>query len=315
MTQVTETEQTAQTYVPEQYAGQQDWMAAPYRNVFPEKSQRTELQTLVAALNQNCTTLAGRMRLGSDAIVINQCNENAESEYDYNQYNIKCYHVNERGVGRSRNLALLHADREFILFSDEDIVYDEGYADKITHEFKMYPRADLMLFNVKQSKGRETYHISDYGRVHWYNYGRYPSYAIAARTKRLQESGVKFSLLFGGGAPYMNGEDSLFLHDCLEKGLRIYHVPVLIGSETQRTSTWFEGYTEKFFFDRGVLYHHLYGSMAWPFGLRFLLKGRKTMCSDIPFSRCAALLKEGIAHGSLSDADSVHPYAGTSDES
>lgn len=276
--------------------------------VFPEGTKPTELLTLVSALNENCTTLAGRMHLGSDAIVINQCNENAESEYLYNQYRIRCYHIDERGVGRSRNLALEHADREFILFSDEDIVYDDGYADKITYAFKMHSRADVLLFNVKQSPGRETYHISDYGRVFWFNYGRYPSYAIAARTARLKNAGIQFSLLFGGGAPYMNGEDSLFLHDCLEKGLRLYHVPERIGREVERESTWFKGYTEKFFFDRGVLYHYLYGSMAYPLGLRFLIKGRKNMCSEIPFSRCAALLKEGIRHAGVSSADVGHPY-------
>ena len=284
-----------------------------YTKVYPEGTEPTELLTLVSALNENCTTLAGRMHMGSDAIVVNQCNENAESEYQYNQYRIRCYHIDERGVGRSRNLALDHADREFILFSDEDIVYEEGYAHKITYAFKMHSRADILLFNVQQSPGRETYHITDYGRVHWYNYGRYPSYAIAARCSRLRESGVRFSHLFGGGAPYMNGEDSLFLHDCLEKGLRIYHVPELIGREVERESTWFKGYTEKFFFDRGVLYHHLYGNMAYPFGLRFLFKGRKNMCTEIPFARCAELMKEGIEHAGVSSADVRHPYDGGAD--
>ena len=178
----------------------------------------------------------------------------------------------------------------------------------------MHPRADLLLFNVAQSPGRETYHISDFGRVRWYNYGRYPSYAIAARTQRLQEAGVRFSLLFGGGAPYMNGEDSLFLHDCLAKRMRIYHVPELIGREAERESTWFKGYTEKFFFDRGVLYHYLYGPMAYPFGLRFLIKGSNAMCREVPFSRCVALLREGIRHAAVSGADVGNPYDGSPDK-
>ena len=286
----------------------------PLTKVYPEGTKPTELLTLVSALNENVTTLAGRMRLGSDAVVVNQCNENAESSYQYAKYNIRCYHVNERGVGRSRNLAMAHADREFILFSDEDIVYEDGYADNITYEFKMRSRADVLLFNVKQSPGRETYSISDYGRVRWYNYGRYPSYAIAARVSRLREAGVTFSLLFGGGALYMNGEDSLFLHDCLQKGLRLYRVPKLIGKEMVRESTWFKGYTEKFFFDRGVLYHHLYGAMAYPFGLRFLIRGYNKMCGDIPFSRCVALLQEGIRYAALPDADVRNPYDSGSDE-
>ena len=273
----------------------------------------TRLQTLVAALNENCTTLASRMRLGSDAIVINQCNEDAESEYNYLDYRIRCFHMNVRGVGASRNEALARTDGEYCLFSDNDIVYEDGYADAVVNAFIQHPRADMLLFNVDQAPERKTYHIGDFGRVRWYNYGRYPSYAIAARTERLKASGVSFSLLFGGGAPYMNGEDSLFLHDCLEKGLRIYHVPVLIGKETPGTSTWFRGYNEKFFFDRGVLYHHLYGNMAYLFGMRFLMRGKNRMCNEIPFNRCTELLKEGIAHAALSDSGSRHPYAGVPD--
>ena len=41
----------------------------------------------------------------------------------------------------------------------------------------------------------------------------YPTYAVAAKREALHRVNVGFSLLFGGGARYSNGEDSLFLHD------------------------------------------------------------------------------------------------------
>ena len=202
-----------------------------------------------------------------------------------------------KGVGLSRNTALENADHELVQFGDDDIVYSQGYAAKIVSEFEKHPEADVLLFNVKQQEGRETYHNTDYKRVSWYNYGRYPAYAICARRRKLVGSGVRYSLLFGGGAPYMNGEDSLFLHDCLKAGLRIYRTDVVIGEETAGESTWFKGYTDKFFFDRGVLYHFLYGSMAPVWGLRFLFKNRKEMCRDKGLGACYKLLRDGIKHG------------------
>ena len=262
-----------------------------------QEKSRTALQTLIAALNENVTTLASRMGLESDAIVVNQCNENAYSEYRYETYRIRCFHSTGRGVGLSRNTALMHADSELCLFADEDIVYRPGYAQAVADTFAAHRGADLILFNVKQSKGRETYHIGSFGRVRWYNYGRYPAYAIAARTASLRKANVVFSLRFGGGAEFMNGEDSLFLHDCLKKGLKIYHAPVLIGEEVPlRPSTWFTGYTDKFFYDRGVLYRALYGRMAQVFAFRFLMKGRGVMCAEKPFAECFRLMKEGIRH-------------------
>ena len=261
------------------------------------------LQILIAALNENTTTLANRMGLECDAIVINQCNETAESMYHYKGYQINCYHRETRGVGRSRNEAMDHADAELILFSDEDIVYRPGYAREITDCFDRNSQADLLLFNVAQSEGRETYRNTDNGRVRWYNYGRYPAYAIAARRQKLTAAGVRSSLLFGGGAKYATGEDSLFLRDCLQRGLKIYRSVELIGEERSRESTWFEGYTEKFFHDRGVRYHYLYGSMALPFGLRWLHKNRDSFCAERPYAECKRLLKEGIRDARVSDSD------------
>ena len=273
----------------------------------------SRLQILVAALNQNTTTLADRMGLECDAIVINQCNETAESMYHYKGYQIRCYHRESRGVGLSRNEALEHADAELLLFSDEDIVYHPGYAEEVIRCFDRNPQADLLLFNVRQSAGRETYRNTDNGRVRWYNYGRYPAYAIAARTAKLKASGVRFSLLFGGGAKYANGEDSLFLRDCLRKGLRLYRSVEEIGEEKERESTWFEGYTEKFFHDRGVLYHYLYGKMALPFGLRWLKKNRAAFCKERPYAECKRLLKEGIRDGRVSDSDNPDDRSGEAD--
>ena len=95
----------------------------------------------------------------------------------------------------------------------------------------------------------------------------------------------------------MNGEDSLFLHDALKAGLNIYRTTVAIGHETANDSTWFKGYTDKFFFDRGVLYHFLYGKMAYVLGFRYLLKNRNIMCKEKGLIKSVILLCKGVSHG------------------
>ncbi len=59
-------------------------------------------------------------------------------------------------------------------------------------------------------------------------------------------------------------------------------------------STWFTGYHEKFFFDRGVLYHYLYGRMAGLFALRFILAKKATMCREIAPGQALKLMRRGI---------------------
>lgn len=261
-----------------------------------------KVQILISAVNQDIKTLPVKMNIGTDAVIVNQCDSYAYQESvlkksaDAAEFGrIQCFSMKERGVGLSRNTALLHANADICLFSDEDIVLTEGCSDMIRDTFAKYPDADMILFNVKVAPARRTYWNEQVKRIRWYNYGRYPAYSIAGKLDALRRANVHFSLLFGGGAKYSNGEDSLFLRDCLSAGLKIYAVPVCIGEEIERESTWFRGYTEKFFTDRGVLYHYLYGKLAGLFAFRFLFKNKGEMCAEIPFQKAYRLMREGIA--------------------
>ncbi len=252
------------------------------------------LETLVSGVKEDVSGLAKKMNLQSDAIIINQCEENSYLEYEYKGNTIRAYSFCERGVGLSRNNALMRAKADIILFADEDIVYHDGYDKKILDAFAKRADADVLLFNMDVEEERATYHIEKESRVHFYNSGRYPTYSFAMRREKVHKANITFSLLFGGGAKYSNGEDSLFLLECLKKGLKVYALPVEIGREVPRPSTWFHGYTDKFFFDRGVLYYYLYGNLRWLMAMRFLLAHKKKMCQEISVKKAYALMCDGM---------------------
>lgn len=253
-----------------------------------------KLQVLVSAVDEEPRALAERMQLESEAILINQTDHFGYEEYTHSGRRIQCYSFCERGVGLSRNNALMRAEGDIVLFSDEDIVYDKGYEHKVLDAFDAHPEADFLLFNMRVGKERATYWTKEYHRVHTWNAGRYPTYSFAVRRAKLHAAHITFSLLFGGGAKYSNGEDSLFLRDCLGYGLKVYAIPVELGAERERESTWFQGYTDKFFFDRGVLYHFLYGRLAYPMAVRFIAAHGSVMCREIPKKNALALMKKGI---------------------
>lgn len=264
------------------------------------------VEVLVSVMNQEPMGLAERMRLDSDAVIINQCDRLEHAEMDYHGHRVRFFSFPERGIGRSRNAAIERASGDVCLFSDEDIVYEKDYARRIEEEFARNPRADMILFNVDVEESRRTYHIEERKRVHWYNCGRYGAVSFAVRRKSLLESGVRFSLLFGGGARFSNGEDSLFLKELMDKGYRVYTAPVTIGRETAGESSWFDGYNRKFFHDRGVLYHYLYGVMALPFSLRFLLVHRATLCKDMTLFQALLRMYEGVREGRRLGKEVLH---------
>ena len=255
------------------------------------------LQMLVAAVQKEPLELAKEMNIGSDAIIVSQGGENGYQDLQYNGHALRYFAMADRGVGLNRNTALMHATADIILFADEDIVYCEDYQKKVLDAFEEHPEADMLLFNVQASEGRETYHTDEYGRVRWYNAGRYPTYSFAVKREKVHKYNITFSLLFGGGAKYSNGEDSLFLRDCMKNGMKVYRVPVLLGKETARESTWFKGYNEKFFFDRGVLYHHLYGRLAKGMIIRWLLKHKAELCKEISVKEAYGIACRGIKEG------------------
>lgn len=82
---------------------------------------------------------------------------------------------------------------------------------------------------------------------------------------------MTFNLLFGGGAKYSCGEDSIFLAGVLKAGLKVWTIPGYIGTVTHGDSTWFNGYTDKYLYDKGVLMRNIFGTMAYPLTFFFFL--------------------------------------------
>lgn len=256
-----------------------------------------KVEVLASVMNQSMEDIVHSMNLDSDAVIINQCDRLQHEEMEHNGHIVRFFSFPDRGIGRSRNEAIMRADSDICLFSDEDIVYEKGYAEAIVAEFEHNPKADMILFNIEVEEARRTYHITERKKVHWYNCGRYGAVSFAVRRESLLRSGVTFSLLFGGGAKYSNGEDSLFLKEFMSKGYQVYTAPVTIGKERAGDSTWFAGYNEKFFHDRGVLYHYLYGKLALAMALRFLLAHKSKMCEMVSLKQAFDWMREGICEG------------------
>ena len=256
-----------------------------------------KLQLLVSAMNKDAENLINTMGITTDAVIINQCDKYDTRIFEDKNRKIEFYDMNERGVGRSRNSAVLKSSGDILLFSDEDIVYEKDYEKRVIKAFEENKNADMLIFNIEVDESRRTYHIDKKTKVGLLNCGRYPTYSMAVKREVLLKKGIMFSLLFGGGAPYSAGEDSLFIMDCVKAGMKIYALPITIGREELRPSTWFNGYTEKFFYDRGVLFAHLYGKAAGIMAARYILAKKRVMCREIKTRDAYNLIKKGIKDG------------------
>lgn len=254
-----------------------------------------KLQVLISTMNQDARKLINRMNVKSDAIVINQSNFAGYEEFEQKGRNILFISMPEKGVGLSRNMALSRAEADICLTADDDVVYSDSYEDLVLEAFRKYPKADMLIFNlISTNPQRPTAAPIRATRVRWYNSLRYGAFQFAFRLESVRSANIHYSLLFGGGARHSSGEDSIFISDCLRKGLRVYALPVEIGVVKQENSTWFKGYSDKFFKDKGALFATITTRFAYLLAIQFVVRKRRTFTTDLTLWQITKLLMAGI---------------------
>lgn len=214
-----------------------------------------KLQVLVSTMNNtNIEKLYNDMNLKTDALIINQSDTFYYEKKTINDAKLECYTFNERGLSKSRNNALLRCTGDIICFADDDMTYTETYEKDILNEFKNHPQADAIVFNVKSNSIQRTAkEIKKFAKVGKMESREYGSVHIAIKRNSLITRNVFFNILFGSGSVYKCGEDTIFLKELLDKNIKLYKSPVVIGSVDMSNSTWFNGYTEEYFFDKGAV--------------------------------------------------------------
>lgn len=251
------------------------------------------IQVLIATMNQVDHSLLEKMNIQSDAIVGNQCDRNELEEFDYNGYDIKWLSLHERGVGLNRNNALMRATADICVLADDDMCFYDGYLEKVREVFDNNPKADVIIFNIDETPQTRFVNVKKI-KVKKHNYGRYGAARLAFRREKIYLNNISFNLLFGGGTKYSAGEDTLFIKSCLDKGLKLIAVPFSIAKlEESRESTWFKGYTDKYFFDKGVLYSRLSNKCPNIYALYHCLRHRNRY-KEYGWKKAYKMMKKGI---------------------
>lgn len=256
----------------------------------------SNVQVLVACMHQTDDSLYREMNLQTDAILANQCDE-----YSYKTYTeadgskVELISTADRGVGKNRNKALMNASGKFLMCSDQDMVYVDGYAKIVEDAFASCPKADIIIFNLEYlnrfTPARKE--AKKFKKVHLWNCMRYGTARVAMRKGAIDKACLSFSALYGGGAKYSSGEDSLFIRDAFRKGLKMYASPIVIAQVKQAESSWFHGYTDKFFIDKGILIANAFPMMKHIL-VYYFAYGMRNVSKEHSFSKICKLMRQGM---------------------
>ena len=254
----------------------------------------SKLEVLVATMNQTDFSLLEKMNIQSDVVIANQGGENKYEECEYCGYKVKMITTTTKGVGLNRNIALLYSSADILLFADDDVTYNDGYAENIIRAFEEKPKAQAIIFGLAYSKNGEIYSTAKLKnkRVRVHNCLKHGAARLAIRREIHLKKYLSFPQLFGGGCPYSNGEDSLFILSMIRQKCKVYTDGYVLGKTEKSTSSWFQGYNDKFFYDKGAWLAAAFPKgkniMKWHFVFRFL------KMTDLSLRQIRKLINSGI---------------------
>ncbi len=249
------------------------------------------MQTLLSVMEHKDPLLyIEKLNIRTDAVIVNQCGRNSERSEAKDGRRIRIIERAEKGLSRSRNLAIDSAVDDICIFCDNDISYVNDAKDIIEQAFGVYPDAGIICFFIERPERHEPVRLKE-GNMTKTDMMRIFSPEIAIRRSHLK--GLKFDEDFGAGAKYGMGEENIFLFEAARLGIKRVYIPERIAKTLPNESSWFKGYDRKFFFDRGAGYEAMDARFWHPLCLQFLLRKRELYRDTISASGAYRAMKEG----------------------
>ena len=132
---------------------------------------------------------------------------------------------NSKGVSRSRNIGLLHANCDYIWFMDDDILLNNDAIITVKNYILKY-NADI--FTVRMQTFDRDAPYKNYPNKHILDRGdiiNISTVEIIASRGFILESKVRFNESLGLGTKYPSCEENIFLLDLFDLGAEMIHIP------------------------------------------------------------------------------------------
>lgn len=257
-----------------------------------------KLEVLMSCMHQTDNALIRRSGLTCDVVVINQCDWEGYAEYPVLGGTVRMFSTQQRGLTRSRNMALEKAHGDICLLCDDDEVFLPGYEERILRAYERVPQADVVVLKMENRPASFPDRVM---RLRFPLTMRVSSWQISFRRERLHAAAVRFDEFLGAGTGNGAEEELKFLLDCERSGLRIYYVPVVIASVMQKQSTWFHGYDYRFFENRGATTRYILGAgVASIYAIYYIIQKRRMYEADISSWAALCAVFRGIREDRIS---------------
>lgn len=224
------------------------------------------VEVLMSTMHRTSASFAVATHLEGPCLIINQGDDDGVSKTTVDGNPVRMLSVRERGLSRSRNLALANARGDICILADDDVVFESGYVDTVRRAYSDNPQADIIAFQVPRvgDPSRVKNYRSSPARLGRRGVLKVSSVEISFRRESVLRARLTFDLQFGAGTAHLMGEDTIFLLDALREGLSVLYVPWVIATTDVSNSTWFSAMDERYFAARGAVLRRI-SPRGWPF--------------------------------------------------
>ena len=262
------------------------------------KKAMRSVEILLSCMNEEDYSIILGSNIKTNTVIINQCSENSMNQININNNKyVKWINSTERGLSKSRNMAIHNSCADICLIADNDEKFDDDCEHKILKAYEDLPDADIIIFDLHNKPTKLKPKIYLPKRLEML---RVCSCQITFKRASIIDNKLIFDVKLGAGTGNGAGEENKFLLDCYDKGLKIYHVPEKIAVMTENESTWFTGFDADFFYKQGMSTRYILGfGLSCTYGLYYAISKHNQYKKDVSIFGALKNILSGIFDNKL----------------
>lgn len=224
--------------------------------------KETDVEILISTMNRDSLEFLVPMFTHShfsnfSILIVNQTEKDKILTSDFS--NVRVINSFEKGLSRSRNLALENAIGKILVIADDDIIYQEGFISKIINAYHKFPDVAVIIFSAVNSEGNliKKYPLNSKNNLNFFDILNASSIEITLNKSIIDEARIKFDEIFGLRGIFEMGEEAIFLSDLKKKNKQLVFKPDVIVKHESFSSSEKKSIAERYFI-QGALFTRIF---------------------------------------------------------
>ncbi len=220
--------------------------------------KETDIEILIATMNKDSLDFLKPMFsfcsfTNFSILIVNQTIKEKLLISDY--HNVRVINSFDKGLSKSRNLALENAVGKILIIADDDVVYQNDFISKIIAAHNKFEQATVINFCAINQKGSylKKYPNDSKKQLNTFDIFNVSSIEMTMNKERLNAAGIRFDEDFGLGSEFEMGEEAVFLFDLKHKNYQIAFENQILVAHYGLTSSSKKSEIERYYIQGALL--------------------------------------------------------------